>query len=112
MDIALRKGRTMNRFWIAILTAVICVTLSSVGQAVYVTWWVTPAGDSMVNDTTNSLQVHLVGDGDFGCVWLFCALLFDRKLNSKVFDLCHVCSDGLVILSDPVRDEHTDAPIL
>ncbi len=62
MDIALRKGRTMNRFWIAILTAVICVTLSSVGQAVYVTWWVTPAGDSMVNDTTNSLQVHLVGD--------------------------------------------------
>ena len=62
MDIALRKGRTMNRFWIAILTAVICVTLSSVGQAVYVTWWVTPAGDSMVNDITNALQVHMVGD--------------------------------------------------
>ncbi len=62
MDIALRKGILMNKVWIAILTAVICVTLSSAGQAVYVTWWVTPAGDSMVNDTTNALQVHMVGD--------------------------------------------------
>lgn len=50
-------------FWhVVVLTAVIGITSATVGEAVYVSWWKTPAGDSMVNDTTDSLKVHLVGD--------------------------------------------------
>lgn len=50
-------------FWhVVVLTAVIGITSATVGEAVYVSWWKTPSGDSMVNDTTDALQVHVVGD--------------------------------------------------
>lgn len=62
----IEKGDRMKISWpfvrVVVVVAVICLFLSSQGEAVYVSWWKTPAGDSMVNDTTDALQVHLVGD--------------------------------------------------
>lgn len=57
-----QEEHTMNlqrmNFWhVVVLTAVMCIMLASVGEAVYVTWWKTPNGDSMVDETNNALYV-------------------------------------------------------
>ena len=49
--------KRLNFWHVVSLTAVMCITLASVGEAVYVTWWKTPNGDTMVDDTNDALRV-------------------------------------------------------
>lgn len=52
--------KRLNFWHVVVLTAVMCITLTAVGEAVYVTWWKTPNGDSMVDDTNEALRVTSV----------------------------------------------------
>lgn len=53
----MKVSKTFSFGHVAVLTAIVCLLLSSVVEAVYVTWWKTPNGDTMIDDTNDALRV-------------------------------------------------------
>lgn len=60
MEAQMKRRHGVGFVGLCVIVVLMCLFLSSIGEAVYVTWWKTPAGDSMVDDTNDALRVTSV----------------------------------------------------